>query len=125
MDRDAEIKVSYRIYPDTQVFLWRKNGKPNLSLPCNPTPLRFAPYGDASRGTESGTRDPVKPRLAASPLCYEMLRDARGTNGWTNGQAQSSWVNDWMDDPVKSSLMNDLARLAGRPMLRQEPPLRE
>ena len=32
MDRDAEIKVSYRIYPDTQVFLGRKNGKPNHSL---------------------------------------------------------------------------------------------
>lgn len=32
MDRFLENKVSYRIYPDTQILLGRKNGKPNLSL---------------------------------------------------------------------------------------------
>lgn len=36
MDRDAEIKVSYRIYLDTQFFLERKNGKPNHSLERTP-----------------------------------------------------------------------------------------
>ena len=32
MDRFLENKVSYRIYQDTQIFIGRKNGMPNLSL---------------------------------------------------------------------------------------------
>jgi len=32
MDRFLENKVSYGIYPDTQILLGRNNGKPNLSL---------------------------------------------------------------------------------------------
>jgi hypothetical protein len=35
MDRFPENKVNYRIYPDTQVFSGRKNGKPNLSSEAN------------------------------------------------------------------------------------------
>lgn len=42
MDRDTENKVSYRIYPDTQIFLGRKNGKPNLSLEATGDAARFA-----------------------------------------------------------------------------------
>ena len=32
MDRFPENKVSDRIHPGTQIFLGRKNGKPDLSL---------------------------------------------------------------------------------------------
>ena len=32
MDRFLENKMSFWIYPDTQILLGRKNGKPNLSL---------------------------------------------------------------------------------------------
>ncbi len=44
MDRFLETIVSTRIYQDTQIFVGRKNGKPNLSRKST------VPFGHASRG---------------------------------------------------------------------------
>jgi hypothetical protein len=41
MDRFAESRVSYRTYPDTQMFLGRHNDKPNLGMERTPRAADF------------------------------------------------------------------------------------